>query len=350
MFYWKNRIYVYPRKILALFILMFALLYSCKPVSEITIEILEPAEITIPPHIQTVSFANRSYTPWLVIDPSDTAKRPVKDLFVIDTIINHKLFLGLVDALNASPLFDLDEPPVSQLRRSDGVRFPEPLTAEQAGIICDTSTTDCLISMEGYSITDTLIFNILYFEKIYQVIFMLAGRIQWRIYDGLYGTTFDDLIITDTIDWSVEGDAWDECLNELPEAIDTYREYGYQVGYKYGKRLSPEWYEARRFYYRTGDREMIKAAKFADKGQWEEALKLWKSISESGKDITAAKASFNIALYYEMEDRLIPAIDWVTKSYNQNNDDYTKQYLEILEQRKLNKLKLQQQMPVEENQ
>ncbi len=347
MFNWTKRNYIYPPKILALYLLMPAVLISCIPVSEITIEILEPAEITIPSYIQTVSFANRSYIPWLAMNPSDTARRPVADLFVIDTIVSNKLFLGLVDALNASPLFDLDEQLVYQLRRSDGVRFPEALSSEQAGMICDTSLTDCLISLEGYVINDTLSHHIQFYDDMHQVIFMITGKIQWVIYDGISGTVLDDFTISDTINWMTTGNTLYDCMGELPEAVDAYREYGYQVGYKYGQRLSPEWSEARRFFYRTGSLEMMKAAKLTDKGKWNEALKLWRSVSGSDKDIIAAKASFNIALYYEMEDRLVPAIDWATKSYNQHEEKYTKQYIEILEKRKLDKLKLEQQVPAE---
>jgi len=328
---------------------MCAVAFSCKPVSQITIEILEPAEVTIPSYIQAVSFANRSYIPWLAKDPSDTARRSVKDLFVIDTLISNKLFLGLIEALSASPLFDLNNPPIYQLRRSDSVRFPDLLTVDQAGVICDTSQTDCLISLEGYELIDTVFYNYLFYsDDNYEVTYLLAGTVQWRIYDGIYGTVVDDFMINDSISWIMTCDILKECMDELPEAADAYREYSYQLGFKFGQRLTPEWYTARRFFYRTGNREMIKAAKMVDEGNWNEAVNPWKSISESEKDIIAARASFNIALHYEMEDRLIPAIDWATKSYDRYKEDYTKQYLEILEQRKLNKLKLQQQLPLEE--
>ena len=252
-----------------------------------------------------------------------------------------------MDALNISTLFDLGGPSVYQLRRSDGIRFPEPLTAEQVGIICDTSSSDCLVSLEGFSIIDTLSYHYIYFDEIFEVVYMLAGKIQWRIYDGIYRSVLDDFYFTDTINWIVTGDNLEECKDELPEVVNAYREYGYQIGFEYGKRLTPEWSEARRFFYRSGNREMMSAAKLADMGQWDEALKIWRSVSRSEKEIIAAKASFNVALYYELEDRLIPAIDWATKSYTKYKDDYTKQYMEILEQRKLDKLKLQEQLPAE---
>jgi hypothetical protein len=330
-------------------LLVLSCIVSCKPVSVISIDVLEPAEVTIPPYIETIGFVNRSYPPWMAKDSSDIARRPVEDLFIIDTIINNKLFLGLNDALNISPLFDLGKQQVYMLRRNDSIRFPEPLNEQKIIYICDTTSfTDCLISLEGYIVSDTLYHYFNYDYYLYEVVYMLSGKILWRIYDGVYGMVLDEFYINDTIEWSVRNDSYEEGIWELPEAVDAYREYAYQAGYKYGGRISPEWYQVKRFYYRTGNRNMMKAAKLADNGQWEEALRLWKSCSESENEMIAARASFNVALYFEMNDRIIPAIDWATKAYDQDQNEYAKQYIEILEQRKLNKLKLQQQMPAEE--
>ena len=54
-----------------------------------------------------------------------------------------------------------------------------------------------------------------------------------------------------------------------------------------------------------------------------------------------------MALFCEQKDLIIPAIDWATKSYEMIPEKYTKTYISILENRKLNKLKLQEQIPVE---
>jgi len=350
MFYRIKAIFTDRPISLAASLCVLSFVFSCKPVSEILIDVLEPAEITIPAYIHTITFVNRSYTPWLAKSSSDTVIRDVKELFIIDTIISNKLFLGLNEALNTSPLFNLDQQPVHMIRRNDGIRFPEPLNEEQIIYICDTSYTECLVSLEGYTISDTLYYFYVYDYEPYKIVYLLSGKIQWRIYDGVYGIILDEFTTNDTIDWTVQRSSYEEGLAELPEAVDTYREYAYQAGYKFGKRVSPEWFQVKRFFYRTGNRDMIKAAKLADDGQWKEALKLWKSVSESEDKILASKASFNVALYYEMDDRIIPAIDWANKSYSQHQDSYARQYIEILEQRKLNKLKLQEQVPAEENQ
>ena len=330
-------------------------LFSCNTVREISIEVLVPAEVTIPPDVQSVSFVNRSYMPWLARDSRDTLKRPPEDLLIIDTIVNNKFFLGLFDALNSSPLFNLDEFSVLQFRRSDPTRFPDPLSEQQILILTDTIHTDAIICLEGYRVTDSItawtdLDNLYLDDYDYYlnngVVFFVEGTIQWRIYDILNATILDELISTDTIEWNAFGYTLEEALYELPEVIDSYREYSYQRGYDLGMRISPFWSQVRRFYFISGNRNFRKAAQYAYNGKWEEAATFWKEEADSDDPKSAAKAAFNLAFYSERKDLLIPAIDWAKKSYEIINEKYTKTYINILEQRKLNKLKLEQQIPV----
>jgi hypothetical protein len=329
-------------------------LLSCNTVREISIEVLVPAEVTIPEHIQSVAFVNRSYTPWLARNPKDTIARPPEDLYILDTIINNKFFLGLFDALNSSPLFNLEDPITFQFRRSDSSRFPDPLSVENLRYITDSLYTDAIISLEGYRVSDSLTVwdqsNDIWLEPDYYFIeykfdYIVEGTMQWRIYDGIYGILIDEFITTDTTEWTVYGDS-EGAINELPEVVDAYREYAYQRGYDFGMRVSPSWSQVRRFYFITGNKNIRKAGEFAYNGKWEEAAGLWKQEAGSADPEIAAKAAFNLALYSEKKDLLIPAIDWATRSYDLIQEKYTKTYIEILEKRKLNKLKLERQIPL----
>jgi hypothetical protein len=319
--------------------------------------VLVPSEVTIPEYIRNITFINRSYTPWLAKDPADTSERPSEDLYIIDTIVNNKFFLGIFDVLNSSPLFNLEDYTAIQLRREDSTRFPEPLSEEEVRTIADTLFTDALICLEGYRVKDSTVawnnwdnhwYNLDYYYPDIGLVFLVKGKIQWRIYDGLYGMIIDEFSSTDTMEWTVSGDGdMEESMNELPEVVDAYREYAYQRGYDFGMRISPAWSQVKRFYFITGSKNIRKAAELADKGKWEEAATLWKKETDSTHPKIAAKTRFNMALYSERKDLIIPAIDWATESYKVIPEKYTKTYIDILEKRKLNKLKLQEQIPVQ---
>jgi hypothetical protein len=184
------------------------------------------------------------------------------------------------------------------------------------------------------------------FYEYNQIFFLVEGTTQWRIYNAIDATIIDDYIWTDTLEWSAGGDFIPQAVSELPEVVDGYREYAYQTGYDFGIRISPTWSQVRRFYFISGNKELRKAAYYANRNNWEEAAEIWKKESESDNKKIAAKSAFNLAFYSERKDLLIPAIDWATKSYGIINEKYTKIYIDILEQRKLNKLKLEQQIPI----
>lgn len=347
---------VYKFFLLEIIIFNILCISGCNTVREISIEVLVPAEVTIPEYTQSVTFVNRSYPPWLAKNSADTLNRPVKELRILDTIINNKFFLGVFDALNSSPLFDLEEFTVIQLRRNDSILFPEPLSEEELRIIKDTVFTDALICLEGYQVKDTAYAldswdlswdNNDYYQDI-GVAFFIEGTILWRMYDVLYGMIIDEFKTTGTMDWTAYGYGdIEETMNELPEVVDAYREYAYQRGFEIGMRISPLWSQVRRFYFISGSQNIRKAAELVIEGKWEEAAVLWKEETDSSNPKIAAKTRFNMALYCEQKDLIIPAIDWANKSYQMIPEKYTKTYISILEKRKLNKLILHEQIPVE---
>jgi len=349
----------YKMVLWGIFIFNLLCVVGCNTVREISIEVLIPAEVTIPEYTRSVTFVNRSYPPWLAKNSADTINRPVKELRILDTIINNKFFLGVFDALNSSPLFNLEESAAIQLRRNDSILFPEPLSGEEIRIISDTVFADALICLEGYQVKDTAFAldswdlswdNKDYYYQDVGVAFFIEGTILWRIYDVLYGLIIDEFKTTDIMDWKAYGERDGDIegpMNELPEVVDAYREFAYQNGYDLGMRISPLWSKVRRFYFITGSQNIKKAAVLVNEGKWEEAAVLWKKETDSTNPKIAAKTRFNMALFCEQKDLIIPAIDWATKSYEMIPEKYTKTYISILENRKLNKLKLQEQIPVE---
>ncbi|MBL7111409.1 MAG: hypothetical protein ISS19_05670 [Bacteroidales bacterium] len=332
--------------ILALFFVAFILTTSCRPMKEITIDVLSPAEVTLPGYIERVAFANRSYPPYLGKASGDTVSRSPAELYVIDTIFQKNHFLGLFDAINNDLVFDVHDMHVLVKRRYDTTRLPEPMTLSQIMQITDTSLTDALICMDGYVLKDSVFFRYSYLTSEYNVFLWITGSVLWRIYDVYSGSMLDEHVLTDTMEWSSSGMAVNLAVIDLPEVTDAYRQFSHQAGSKYGLRLTPDWYGERRYFY-AGPWDMGYAAKKVGEDDWEEALKVWKELTEINRKRLAAKAAFNIALYYEMDDRLVPALDWAKKSKEMHSFKLTDEYIRLLERRIKDKLKLQEQVPLE---
>ncbi len=324
--------------------LISLLLAGCSPMAEISIQVIEPAKITLPPYVNQVAFANHSYVP--KYKDEDTIGLSRKEIYILDTVINNQVFLGLQDGLNESPLFDLDSIHILQFRRSDTIDFLEPFTEDQLRLIKDSEKAEALISLEYYRIKDTL--GMFEYFMDFMAYRQMITHMVWRIYDLSRNSVFDEYMQKDTTDWyMLENDTY-LAMESLPEFITSLRTASYKAGLKYGERISPTWFEVPRFYYISGGKEMKEAGKLAASSDWKGAADIWKKLAYQENQRTAAKASFNMALVCEIEDLLIPALDWAIKSYFIKQDHVTKEYIDQLKVRYMKQKEVKNQLPLEE--
>jgi hypothetical protein len=317
------------------------LLVGCAPMAEISIHVIEPAKITLPPYVNQVAFLNHSYIPRY--QPGDTAGISQKEIYILDTVINNQVFRGLQDGLNESPLFDLDSIHIIQLRKYDTINFLEPATTDQLRTVQQSEQAEAVISLEYYRIQDTISMDT------YQLDLLGNRRMIthtiWRIYDLSSDSIFDEYMLKDTVDWYVFGYDSYSILQKLPEFINSLRAASYHAGLTYGHRISPTWFEVPRFYYISGGESMREAGKLAASQDWDGAAEIWKKLAYQENEKVAAKACFNMALVCEMEDLLIPSLDWAIKSYFIKQDPDTKEYIDQLKVRYEKQKVIKTQLP-----
>jgi hypothetical protein len=312
--------------------------------AEISIQVMEPAVITLPEYISQAAFINRSYIP--LYHHEDTSSYSPKEVFVLDTIMNNRIFMGLRDGLNESPLFDLDSIHIIQSRRNDTVGFLKPLKSEQLDLLAQRERAEALISLEYYEIRDTISLSIDYMDFI--AFRQVASRTVWRVYDLKLDSVLDEFIMRDTVDWISFGQTKDHALANLPEFVSALRIAGYNAGHRYSQRISPAWYAVPRFYHTAGGKAMKKAAQKAAAQDWIGASDIWENLAYQENSKAAARACFNMALVYEMEDLFIPALDWAVKSYLIKQDPVTMEYIELLKDRYDKQEVIESQLPSQE--
>lgn len=319
------------------------LLVGCAPMAEINIQVIEPAKITLPPYVNQIAFLNHSYLPKHELD--DTSGLSQKEIYILDTVINNLIFRGLQDGLNESPLFDLDSIHIIQFRRNNTINFLEPLTRDQIQAAMQGEQAESIISLEYYRIQDTI--GIFEYLMDYMAFRQVVTHTVWRIYDLASDSVFDEFMLKDTTDWfEIQGET-QSAMESLPEFINALRRASYSAGLRYGQRISPSWFEVPRFYYISGGEAMREAGKLAATWDWEGASEIWKKLAYQDNEKIAAKASFNMALVCEMEDLLIPALDWAIKSYFIKQDPVTKDYIDQLKVRYEKQKVLKVQLPSE---
>ncbi len=90
---------------------------------------------------------------------------------------------------------------------------------------------------------------------------------------------------------------------------------------------------------------MKEAGKLAAMRDWKGAAEIWKKLAYQENEKVAAKACFNMALVCEIEDLLIPALDWAIKSYLIKQDPDTKEYIDQLKVRYEKQKVIKTQLP-----
>ena len=82
---------------------------------------------------------------------------------------------------------------------------------------------------------------------------------------------------------------------------------------------------------------MVKAADYTDNGDWESAKQVWSDLSENEDHKTSAKALNNLAVYYELEDKLDSANYYLDRALQLDSLEATIEYKEEIEIRILNR-------------
>jgi hypothetical protein len=145
-------------------------------------------------------------------------------------------------------------------------------------------------------------------------------------------------VAKDTIRW------YEYEADYLPGLLDAFREAAFSSGYRYSRRIIPEWYDAERYLYSSGPKEMRRAITLALSGKWEEAGQTWGYLYNTGNVKTKAKAAFNLAVKNESEDKLDEALQWAERSCELLPEKHTLEYVNLLQSRQLKRRKLSEQM------
>ncbi len=321
--------------------LVLVFLAGCIPGKVTTFQALQPAKFTFPQDVRRVLVFNFAYPP--SFDTSSFNELPQlkpREQFFVDTIVINNTFNGLFSVLDNSPATFLNNSPYYELRPEDTVAFLKPLAQTSIDHLCDTFNVDAVISFEYYGLSvDTRTFNTLAYDNGYYYVTeadqAMVRVMLWRIYDRNEGM-INEKRMQDTLYWSAYGYDDSDARSNLPDIGDILREAFWYGGSKYGSLISPSWEDTRRSYFDlTNNRGKNISLS-------EPALK---EVVENGKKIKAYKASYNLALYYEMNDSINAAVTWIDRALQFRPEaGVAKYYKSELEKREKTEKELNKQL------
>jgi len=324
-----------------------------------TLQVLQPAQMTLPEHITTVAIVDRS-------KPSNgwsnffegvlTGEEIGQDRRSRQTAVD-----GLTNALTRTPRFQVKSTGIEMTGSKAGARMPPALEWSEVDKICRDYGTNAVVTIESFDSDNARSARPVaetkkdktgkkYTVTTYQSQQRTGVRIGWRLYDPKSQIILDEYVTDDYLERNGSGATERAALNNLPAQVDVTRDVAYNVGLEYGARIAPIYVQVSRAYYHKAKgykTQMKQAARFLESRDIEKASATYKRIiAHAGENRKAAgRAAYNMAVASELSGNLDLALEWAQKAWTDYGNKKAKSYINVLKARKNDARKVDAQMP-----
>jgi hypothetical protein len=329
---------------------------SCK-FGHTSLQVLQPADVTLPAHIQKFVLADRTrpekgngQQALNILEGILTGEGIFQDKWASEDCLE-----GLRQKLTMTPRFTVTVAAMDTALKGTGRRQTKPpLAWDVVKKLVGGDTTTALVVLEAFD-SNTNLFN-----EVVQTTqrgpdganvqvpeYRAHGKIQvytvWRVYDLKTKTIVDQFSQESWQQYDGTGRTLSEAESRLPSRSDMTSRAGVHAGQQYGHRISPQYIWVGRDYYRKGSPELKQGARYAKFKNWKLASDVWNKGAQSSDPKQSRRASYNMALAAEVAGDLDLAIQWAERAA-QLGDRRAPRYIQILQQRKWEAEKLKQQM------
>ncbi len=337
-----------------LFLAVLSLIFTSCKTTYVTVNVLKPAQITIPNRINNLVFVNRSLPA-----KSERFKNILEGAVTGEAILADRrgaeeCIKGVMASLSQSPRYKVVAPANVDLRGTGTREFPPQLDWRVVEDICKQNQADALITLDVFDSNNAVKVGERQVERkegervIKSTEFLATLRVDietgWRIYFPADKRVIDQNIYTDGRSWSHASDAKKKAEAGLPFLDNAIADAGFFAGSQYAHRISPMWINVSRYYYKKGNNDFKTADRYGKSGDWKGAAHIWEKYVNAGDPKIADNACYNMALAEELEGNLEKALEWARKSYTAYNNKKGRYYANILQQRLRDQERLDQQM------
>jgi len=305
-----------------------------------TISVLEPAPLSLPASIKSVSIF-----PEVVFAGSQGMFDSIQHVELDPTTdyneIRKGYLHGLYDAMATSPRFRKVVIADSSYRQLDDLS--NLISWNDLRQICTKDSTNTVAILTKAVSYDNIQFYShpdLGCSFYYQVI----NKTKWTFLlpDD---TLAADIYYNDTVHFDGQDYNCESMLVDMPSGDELLYDACYRTGNRVGTFISPWWNaDVLRILFTGPNKELRNAANLIIKDQWGEAALIWNRLSEDTNRKLASRASFNIALAFERDDDLNQAASWVAYADSLFSNSRTAKYKKILDDRLKKRIILDQQV------
>jgi tetratricopeptide (TPR) repeat protein len=321
-------------------IFLLIVLAGCNTTYHYT-EFIKPSNRYVPSTMYVLGIAQRSTTPKSIC-PVYTNGIPYGELEKIPNK-SAKLAIENLKKLCADiGRFEFVEIEIADSTVNEKEFANRPFTQEEIESISKEYDLDGIISLDGHnmlirtsgsvsvvSVTDGsgMPSQVPEFSKESEV----SMSLLWRFYDSSTGQMIDEYQenyerVFGRVSYS------EEEIQEFKDEDMGLMDVSGMAAYDYFERISPHWEPDYRQYFNLGSPELVEIATKLDRmGDWEQAAKSWKELTDSEDSNVSHKACFNMALASEIIGQPRVAIEWINRAKLINPTKRTLKYAELLE-------------------
>lgn len=298
---------------------------ACQSVSQLSIDYMQPAPISFPDTLRRVAVVNNANMPE---DGKHSRKGEsvlVRDWDMSRSINHYNGYApltaeALAEALAEQNYFDEVVICDSALRRQGDTLSTRPLSPEEVNKLTHDLKVDFLISLDNIHIESFATTDFIPWGGVFLGIMDVKVKPTISVYVPNRKGALVTINTQDSIFWEWTGRSEEEIramLSNEKEMLEAASEFAGSIPLKY---LLPYWKTVQRYIYSGGSVNMRDAAVYVRKGNWQEAIRIWKQNYTNKKAKQKMYSAHNIALGYEMQDSLQAAVEWARKAQEAAHD------------------------------
>lgn len=321
-----------------------------------SLQVLEPADVTLPAHIQKFILADRTrpekgngQQALNILEGIITGEGIFQDKWASEDCLE-----GLRQKLTMTPRFTVTVAALDTALKGTGRRQTKPpLDWATVSKLLGGDTTSALVVLEAFdsntNVTNEIVntTKTVNGENVQVPEYRTHSTVQvwtvWRTYDLKTKTIVDQHTQESRRQFDGAGATQAEATSRLPSKSDQSSRAGVYAGQEYGHRISPQYVWVSREYYKKGNSQMKSAGKMARYNNWKMAAEVWNKEATSTDPKIARRASMNMALAAEQTGDIDLAIQWCERAV-QMGDKKAMRYLQTLQWRKAQNERLKEQM------
>lgn len=339
-------------------LLVLIAISACTSTRTVQLSLMRPADIHLDSRIERILLLDRTEPQQKtlgIIEGILTGEAPFEDKAAVQQIIS-----SIRNEVQTSPRFSVNSASGRIKGNSLSSAFPQQLTWSTINSLCRQYDAQIVVSIEIFD-TDFIITDGK--RRVKKTVgsgdnqreievdeYFAEGvgnvKIGIRLYDNINQTIVDEQFLNRTNTWRAAADSKAGALAALINKSEATQELARRVGRDYAYKIAPLPIRVGRTYYRKNKKAPVleRGTRLAEVGQWNEAINTWKTGISIADEKRAGQLCYNVAVAYEVLGELDIAIEWAQKAYTQYGNKLARNYVRILNDRKISEARLQEQM------